>query len=192
MCLWNVHLRIKSPPKSSINSYTLKLPSKQPGPVSTLTYIAAVRPQQALLWWKVARSTAAMTWKWNLQVVACTISGLWGGIHSIEIVKHCDDFLRWSQNGDSYGVDWRHNPACILESLHIVHSIQTKRNRWIRLKQSGSSKVKATTSYNVDNIPLTVVLPPATMVLHISGGFRGGKVGANAPPLAASSIFLRT
>ena len=30
------------------------------------------------------------------------------------------------------------------------------------VKQSGSSKGKATTSYNVDNIPLTVVLPPAT------------------------------
>ena len=30
------------------------------------------------------------------------------------------------------------------------------------VKQSGSSKVKATTSYSVDNIPLTVVLPPAT------------------------------
>jgi len=25
-----------------------------------------------------------------------------------------------------------------------------------------------------------------------SGGFKGGKGGANAPPLAASSIFLRT
>ena len=25
-----------------------------------------------------------------------------------------------------------------------------------------------------------------------SGGFRGGKGGANAPPLAASSVFLRT
>ena len=27
---------------------------------------------------------------------------------------------------------------------------------------------------------------------NLSGGFRGGKGGANAPPLVASSIFLHT
>ena len=53
--------------------------------------------------------------------------------------------------------------------IHLHHSnccytyiVFRQRETGGYVKQSGSSKGKATTSYNVDNIPLTVVWPPAT------------------------------
>jgi len=69
----------------------LRAPCKQPGPVSTLIFIAVGHPQQTPLWWKIATTRSFML---NGGIVTDTISAMhpepgWCAVHSIPSHQGC-------------------------------------------------------------------------------------------------------